>query len=68
MKLEMLAYNNKVYLLDKGHNYESSFFGVMPLFNIYFISRQELKLKAVLLSFFYLNAKYEKELFISLFT
>jgi hypothetical protein len=39
MKLGILAYNDKVQLLDKRHNSsESNTFGVMPLFNLEFLS------------------------------
>jgi hypothetical protein len=36
MKLGILAYHNKVQLLENGHNFESYIFGVMPLFNLVF--------------------------------
>ena len=32
-KLGILAHHDKAQLQDKGHNYESYIFGVMPLFN-----------------------------------
>jgi hypothetical protein len=38
MKLGILAYLDKVQLLDVGHDSESNIFGVMPLFNLEFLT------------------------------
>jgi hypothetical protein len=38
LKLRILAYRDKLQLLDKGDDSESNIFGVMPLFNLKFLT------------------------------
>ena len=39
MKLGTFAYYDKTHLSDKGYNSEINIFGVMPLFNLDFLSK-----------------------------
>ena len=43
MKLGILAYHDKTHLSDKGYNSEIDIFGVMPLFNLDFLSKLPIK-------------------------
>jgi hypothetical protein len=38
LKLGILAYHAKLQLLDKKHNSESNILGVMPLFDLEFVT------------------------------